>query len=75
MQNLHGSYHKSDLVGRTGHFENEMGFFYWEFSQKTCHNDHCVYYLGIGWSSSALSSCEHLSHFYRTRVNPGRHRT
>ena len=75
MQNLHGSYHKSDLVGRTGHFENEMGFFYWEFSQKTCHNDHCVYYLGIGWSSSALSSCEHLSHFYRTWVNPGRHRT
>ena len=24
----YGSYHKSDLVDRTSHFENEMGFFY-----------------------------------------------
>ena len=42
-----GAYQKSELAGRSGHFENEIGFFR-EFSLKT---HHCyASYVEIKWS-------------------------
>ena len=43
-QETWGAYQKSELAGRSGHFENEIGFFR-EFSFKT---HHCyAYYVEI----------------------------
>ena len=46
-----GAYQKSELAGRSGHFENEIGFFR-EFSLKT---HHCyAYYVEIKWSGCTV---------------------